>query len=272
MNAHKSFTLSLMSDLHLDFSRYAPGKVKADVHVLNGDLGEVKNVDPVLWALHHFPDPTQPVLFVPGNHDFYGGRMPRSLASWRKSARGTHVHVLYNDTFEFGGVRFLGTPLWSDLASGGVVQQSELMRKVTHQISDFSCIFNAKGKNWSVADMLKENKKALAFLRKELKRDPEIPKVVLTHWAPHLNSVHPKFYGDPLNPYFINHLPDLVEEPLLWLHGHTHQPADYRVGPDESRGRVIGHPRGYPHEQLSEYRPLRLSVNPITGVVKRKRA
>jgi predicted phosphodiesterase len=271
MSAPKPFTLSLMSDLHLDFSRYAPGQVKADVHVLNGDLGEVKNVNPVLWALHHFPDPTQPVLFVPGNHDFYGGRMPDTLKLWRKTAKNTHVHVLYNDTFDFRGTRFVGTPLWSDLASGGVTQQADLMKTGKNKISDFSCIFNGQGKNWTVADMFRENALAIEFLERELVNDPEVPKIVLTHWAPHIGSTHPRFYGDEMNPYFINHLPHLVEQAVLWLHGHTHQPSDYRVGPSDARGRVIGHPRGYPHEQLAPYQPLILSIHPKTGVVRRKR-
>lgn len=265
------FTLAQISDTHQDFARFEPGVVQADAIALLGDVCEAHNGSPVRWAQRMFPD--QPVFYIPGNHEFYGDRMNKVLERLQREARGSNVHLLYNDTLEFKGVRILGTPLWSDLASNGPVCQAELTRTVIHQISDFSCIYKTEGKNWSVADMLRENKKAKAFLNKELAKDTAVQKIVLTHWGPHLGSIHPQFQGDKINPYFINHYPDLVMQAMLWLHGHTHQPCDYQVGP-KGHGRVICHPRGYPKEEAKApraYQPLILKVDPNTGSVVRKR-
>lgn len=256
--------LAVLSDLHLDRARYAPGTVEADLIVLAGDVCEVGHGSPVRWAQQHFPH--QPVLFVPGNHDFYGGRVTQLLERWQQEARHSRVHVLNNATFEIQGVRFLGTPLWSDLAADGPVAQADLLRSATNNIADFSCIFNHQGKSWTVDDMLHQNRRAVAFLETELECDEAVPKVVVTHWAPHRACIDPRFVGNPRNPFFANHLPSLVQRSALWLHGHTHQAVDVDTGLGDGRGRVIGHPRGYPHEvQGASYRPLRLAFHPDTG-------
>jgi Icc-related predicted phosphoesterase len=72
------------------------------------------------------------------------------------------------------------------------------------------------------------------------------PTVVITHHAPHPNSVNSRFVGDPLNPAFVSDLGDLIarHQPDLWLHGHTHCSGDYRLG----RTRVICNPAGYGRE------------------------
>jgi Icc-related predicted phosphoesterase len=72
----------------------------------------------------------------------------------------------------------------------------------------------------------------------------------MTHFPPILQSEHPKYAGDPYNPYFVNDLPDLVRElkPKLWVHGHTHSAFDY-----EFEGvRVVCNPIGYPGENIKE--------------------
>lgn len=263
-------TAALLSDLHLDFSPYEGEKVEADIILLAGDVCEAnKKESPIRWAQRRFPD--QPVLFVPGNHDFYGGRFGEVIDRWRKECRKSNVRLLYNEVFEFQGLRFLGAPLWSDIASGGIIQEAFLRINLPQEISDFSCIINSQGKNWKVNDMLRENAKSLLFLREALK-DTTLPNVVMTHWAPHRGSLHPMFDGHRVNPYFINHYPDLVAQSMAWFHGHTHLPCDYEAGYEPGHGRVICHPRGYPHEEQRSgqtYRPLRLGLNADTGEVTR---
>jgi Icc-related predicted phosphoesterase len=84
--------------------------------------------------------------------------------------------------------------------------------------------------------------------------------VVLTHHAPHVNSVPNRFADDILSAAFASAvLGDLVEAgpdrdqcttiPVransgtidLWIHGHIHDSSDYRVGDT----RVIANPHGY---------------------------
>lgn len=67
--------------------------------------------------------------------------------------------------------------------------------------------------------------------------------VVVTHHLPHIRSVAPRYVGDALTRYFLHDISDVVEGcgARLWLHGHTHDSMDYRVGPT----RVLCNPFGY---------------------------
>ena len=60
--------IHVLSDLHLEFSPFAPQVTAADVVILAGDI-HVKGRG-VPWARQAFEGP---VLYVPGNHEFYGG-------------------------------------------------------------------------------------------------------------------------------------------------------------------------------------------------------
>jgi Icc-related predicted phosphoesterase len=65
--------------------------------------------------------------------------------------------------------------------------------------------------------------------------------VVVTHHAPHPNSVHPRFAGNAINAAFVSDLGAAMGSAVLWIHGHTHDSFDYTV-----RGtRVVANPRGY---------------------------
>ena len=69
------------------------------------------------------------------------------------------------------------------------------------------------------------------------------PTVVVTHFAPSRLSIHPRFEGSPINACFVSDLADRIArwQPALWLHGHTHDSFDYRLGAT----RVVCNPRGY---------------------------
>jgi hypothetical protein len=77
--------------------------------------------------------------------------------------------------------------------------------------------------------------------------------VVVTHHLPHRRSIHPMFQGNPLNPAFASHMPELVRSPVdLWIHGHTHCSADYVTDGTQ----VLCNPRGYgPHDLNPKFEP-----------------
>ena len=72
------------------------------------------------------------------------------------------------------------------------------------------------------------------------------PTVVITHHAPHWDSVHPKFRSDPVTGAFASDLSSLIiqHQPNLWVHGHVHNSSDYRVG----TSRIVCNPHGYGNE------------------------
>jgi predicted phosphohydrolase len=252
-------SIALMSDLHLDHHKWTPpSDIEADLLVLAGDIVEAGGPSPVEWALAHLPK--IPTVFVPGNHDFYGGRVGKLLELWRKQCRGSHVRVLYNETLSHAGMHIIGTPLWSGLdLNRHPIQEAHLRRTLPMRIADFSHIYSDSGKSWRVAEMLHEAMRAREFIAKELSKGHE-RSVVITHWAPARPSISPRFLGDELNPYFVNDLPDLVEQASVWLHGHVHDECDYQVGQTPGKGRVVCHPRGYKSERPGEYRPKIIEV------------
>jgi hypothetical protein len=74
------------------------------------------------------------------------------------------------------------------------------------------------------------------------------PTVVVTHHAPHANSL-----SDPkmdLRWCYASDLGDLIHQrqPDLWIHGHIHSRADYRLG----KTRVICNARGHTEEESSQ--------------------
>ncbi|MGO4816104.1 metallophosphoesterase, partial [Cupriavidus sp. 2MCAB6] len=93
----------------------------------------------------------------------------------------------------------------------------------------------------------------LAFIRSELGKPHDGPTVVVTHHAPHPQSVQPRHQGSELSPAFVSDLGALIEEyqPELWIHGHDHGSHDYKVG----RTRILANQAGYPNRNGDRENP-----------------
>ena len=105
--------LHILSDLHTEFAAFSPPETDADVVVLAGDIGV--GLNGIEWAARRFPE--VPVIYVPGNHEFYGHDI--GLTDELKAAAPPNIHVLNNGRLEFDGVRFLASTLWTDFRLHG---------------------------------------------------------------------------------------------------------------------------------------------------------
>jgi Icc-related predicted phosphoesterase len=230
----------LLSDLHLSVFPMETPPTDADVVVLAGDLG--RPAAAMEWARRL----ERPTLFVAGNHEFYGSDLVSTCEQLREAAHGTQVRVLEREEWRLGGVRFLGCTLWSDYRlfpddetrERGLAMATELVR-------DFSRIGLAPGSpdrlSPEVAQRLCDE--SVAWLDGRFAEPFEGPTVVVTHFAPSRRSIHPRFEGSPINACFVSDLESCIRrwQPALWLHGHTHDSFDYRIGAT----RVLANPRGY---------------------------
>ena len=232
--------IQLASDLHLELlarewpqERLIAAAPGADVLVLAGDI------DRGLRAIERFARWPVPVLYLAGNHEFYDSQWEQLRADLRRAAEGTAVRFLDNDAVTLGGVRFLGSTLWTDYRLSGIAQP-EAMAAAEGFLLDHRRIQTRSGP-FSAAQALAEHQRSRAWLARELSRDHTTPTVVVTHHGPHPASIHARFAGSPVNGAFVSDLTELAEQADLWLHGHVHDSFDYRVG----RCRVVTNPRGY---------------------------
>jgi predicted phosphodiesterase len=232
--------IQLASDLHLELlasqwpqERLIAAAPGADVLVLAGDI------DRGLRAIERFARWPVPVLYLAGNHEFYDSQWEQLRADLQRAAEGTAVHFLDNHAVTLGGVRFLGSTLWTDYLLAGI-PQAEAMAAAEGFLLDHRRIQTRSGL-FSAAQALAEHLHSRAWLARELSRDGTTPTVVITHHGPHPASIHPRFAGSPVNGAFVSDLAELVAQADLWLHGHVHDSFDYRVG----RCRVVTNPRGY---------------------------
>lgn len=239
--------LGVVSDLHLSRAPQRAPANHADVIVLAGDIGRPEPA--IAWARSL----GKPVLYVPGNHEFYGGSLPGVLAELRRLAAGTQVRILDNATVCLGGIRFLGSTLWSDfLLDGDGEGREAALREALEKMHDFRRIHLDEGRQalFTPLDAAALCRRNAAWLAAELRRPFRGPTVVVTHHAPSARSVAPRFLGSPLNACFASHLDALLGSHAVacWIHGHMHHSVDYAL-----RGtRVVCNPRGYATDGSNE--------------------
>jgi len=77
--------LHILSDLHLGFGGMDHPAADADVVVLAGDIARPREA--VAWAAGF----GKPVLYVPGNHEFYGSSLPATVAELKRLCEGIDV-------------------------------------------------------------------------------------------------------------------------------------------------------------------------------------
>jgi len=203
------------------------------------------------WARRHFAD--TPIIYVPGNHEFYGAQLPEALGVLREAARDCDVHFLDGDACVVGGTRFLGATLWTDYALYGSepADLDRAMADALDEMNDFRMIKWTDGECLT-PDQVREMHLAKArWLADSIAEPFAGPTVVITHHLPHRLSIHPRFEGTRYNPCFASDLDHLVRAPVaLWVHGHTHESIDYIV----NGTRVFCNPRGYiPSEPNSSF-------------------
>ncbi|MEA2078417.1 MAG: metallophosphoesterase family protein [Pseudomonadota bacterium] len=239
--------LHILSDLHIEFADFVPPATDADVIVLAGDIGV--GLEGLYWAESCFPD--QPVIYVPGNHEYYHHDI--TLTDELKHCAPQHIHVLNDDPLEIDGVRFLGSVLWTDFALFGEVDRSFSMQRAGRGMNDFALI-QCNGAPFTPDDALGLHAASRDWLAESLADPFDGKTVVVTHHAPSARSVAPRYARNHLSPAFASNLEPLMdaERALLWIHGHIHDPCDYEI----HGTRVVCNPRGYaPHALAPAFRP-----------------
>jgi len=247
--------LHVVSDLHLEHDpdwRLPP--TDADVLVLAGDIA------PGLRGMGAFFKFGKPVLYVPGNHEYYGENMSGLVAAMRLYSKPAGITVLDNEEVVVDGVRFLGATLWTDFELYGKNRRDQAIAYADTHLNDYITIRNGSG-GWLTARQSAElHVRAVTWLASRLDEPFAGTTVVITHHAPHPNSAHERHRDNLLNGAFVSDLTRLMGKASLWIHGHTHDSFDYSV----AGTRVLANPKGYGGENTS-FRPdlvIEVPANP----------
>ena len=240
--------LHILSDLHLEFEPFTPPAVEADVVILAGDVGTGRNG--LKWALKTFPD--RPVIYVLGNHEFYGQKLQKLIKELQELAHGTNIRLLENEQCSIGEVVFLGATLWTDFGLNGNPVVSEVVAQTG--MNDYRRIRTLpRYSRLRPSDTRRLHMQSRQWLEDQVFSLKGRKVVVVTHHAPSRESIPPAFDGDACNPAFASDMSRFIveSEARLWVHGHIHCCCDYAVG----KTRVIANPRGYPTEPQTGFDP-----------------
>ena len=262
--------IQLVSDLHLEVQpnfRIDPA-AGANLLVLAGDIGSCQPGSRLagndfglarfspLAAYGGWP---QPVLFVPGNHEYDGMDVEAGDLLLRRTCDRLGIGWLERRTAVIDGIRFIGTTLWSDfdalIPAGALPAQAEKLRGKAMRAANFylgRTGTTRRGSPWLAEGVRERALLCQAWLRQALAEPFAGPTVVVTHFAPSLRSADPRYGTSPGTAGFCNALDDLLEHATLWLHGHLHCCNDYL-----HRGcRVVANPLGYASKgEQATFRP-----------------
>ena len=209
--------LHILSDLHLEFEPFTPPAVEAEAVILAGDVSTGRNG--LKWALKTFPH--RPVIYVIGNHEFYGQKLQKLIKELQELADGTNVHLLENGSCRIGDVVFLGATLWTDFALNGNPVVSEVVAQTS--MNDYRRIRTLpRYSRLKPSDTRRLHMESRRWLEDQAFAHRGRKVVVVTHHAPSIESIPPAFAGDPCNPAFASDMSRFIveSEARLWVHGH----------------------------------------------------
>lgn len=231
--------IHVLSDLHLEHDPdWRPPRTDADVMVLAGDIL------PGLRGMAKFSRQGKPVIYVPGNHEYYGENLGGLAAAMRLYAKAIGVTVLDNEEALIGGVRFLGSTLWTDFSLFGADNVRPAQDAADHHMNDYICIHSGSHGWLTPQKTAHMHALSVAWLSERLAAPFDGPTVVVTHHAPHPRSISPAHEGKLLAAAFASNLTRLMGKACLWIHGHVHHCLDYEI----DGTRVVANPKGYGNE------------------------
>lgn len=249
--------LQILSDLHIDsYARQSHPmghipKTDADVVLVAGDTANSDIGMP--WLQEQAARLQVPLITIAGNHEYFNEdvlHFDKKLATWDnysiESKQG--VRFLQCQHIDIGEIRILGCTLWTDYQYQA---NEDTMAAATRFMRDYKQIY-AGGELFSPEVSMQIHAVQRQWLKQALMTAKDLGKktVVMSHHSISPLSVSEKYANLPSNAAFVSDLSGWMHEdwaPTLWIHGHTHEAFDYRIG----NTRVIVNPRAYPNEVSS---------------------
>jgi hypothetical protein len=251
--------IQILSDLHLEFAPlelpggdilFLAGDICVAAYLLNNrtDRSAIKNKENCKKFFFEECAKYNKVYYIVGNHEHYGGLFDETIKILKEFLVGSNVTILEKEIVDLGDYNLYAATLWTDYNDGDIWAKMAAKNGLNDHRLINKLKENSNMGKFEPDDALIDHKLALTKLHEMLYEWDVIDKpcIVMTHHAPTLKSIHPKYGTDALNFAFVS---DLSETIMLhpnmryWIHGHTHTSFDYMV----DHCRVIANPRGYAH-------------------------
>lgn len=227
-----NISIDYVSDIHLEMIRpslredYCASLLKpsdSSILVMAGDICPLDDL--YVEDFSAFTDRYDKVYHLAGNHEWYGVKGDKPKTPYRE---GNYVFIPgpYREKIE--DMELIFAPLFYD---------PYLDKRLFYTFSDSIAIRDSIN---YISDIHHSSMAMLKSMNKRAKT------VVITHHAPSVRSVAPKYAGDNLNCFFYCDLESLISEkrPKAWIHGHMHDSVDYYI----EKTHVVSNPIGYPSE------------------------
>jgi predicted phosphodiesterase len=232
--------IQLASDLHFECYTdranqefLAAWKPAAEVLVLAGDIASAKTPNQLARIFSALKAKYKHMVYVPGNHEFYGTTLAKGWVNIDLvKSQFPNLHVLNNDWCILDGVSFYGGTGWFPRFDGDPqAMTAKTYMSDFHHIKEFEPDVYASHRDFQIH---------LASAT---------PDVVVTHHLPANECVAPQYKGDALNAFFVSQFDVTASGVKLWVHGHTHEQTDVKIG----QTRVVANPRAYPREVRQQH-------------------
>ncbi len=223
--------IKLFSDIHIEFGNAHMiddlfSNINVDAFIVPGDLA---NQEMIVKVLHEIDKMVQvPVIFVPGNHEYYGSQKSY-VDHLLKNEKFDHIKILIEDVFEYKDIVFLGSTGWWD----------NITLYHTNALNDFRVIYdiisNDNGMAWGRCSK--------DFFKTNLEKYQDRKVVCVSHNMPSHKCIHPIYSTSKINECFANHWDNLIidNKPLYWFCGHTHDSINMVI----DKTNIICNPYGY---------------------------
>ncbi len=245
--------IHILSDIHNEFGQFTLPDVDSDLLILAGDtdLGS----QGVKWILQEYRE--KPVLYVIGNHEYYGQKVPSLQKRLITGAEAYNLHVLENQEWVMDDIRFLGCTLWTDFNLFGPAKKDFAMFEAQQKMTDFQRIRLGQAYRYRKlcpSDTVIFHWQSRKFLNNKLAEPFPGKTVIITHHAASAKSLDEAGQNDLLSAAYCSDMENLIlqYQPQLWIHGHLHRSLDYKIG----NTRVICNPRGYfACQEVGDFQP-----------------
>lgn len=230
--------IGYISDLHLDYDEdpqkfIASIPLNVDMMIVAGDVCDgVRDLSLARSLFKHLYNVL--TIYVPGNHEFYGGQHSDFTISSLKDLENefSKLRVLVGETFQVqDGPRIIGTTLWYCAS-----QSMKSKHEYWPDFAQINGIVSFASKSW-------ENDQKLL-------NDIKHNDIVVSHMLPSWLSVDKRFLGSKTNELFVRDCENFIKtmHPSFWIHGHTHASVDVFVGTTN----ILCNPRGIPSGKSQE--------------------